>query len=310
MDFEIQPYPEFSWSISRRKIFKECPRKYYYHYYASHNGWLDEAPEEARIAYRLKKLITLELLAGQELHKAFANTIEITRRQGSVPAAEDIIRRVFSSLNKAYNTDKYRGKETVRLFEFYYSSGPSTFKITKLNERIRRNVVNFLHSQSFREACHSPRIFVKDPDRIDSFQLDGITVYAAPDLIYKSDTRLFRVVDWKTGQQDDAVRDQLLVYCLYLVSQDYYENEKVEAVAEYLDLGKSVVIDVSPIDILKQKRYIADSIKRMYMFLEDIEKNIPKPKESFPLRDDRDRCKYCNFWELCESDDNVAGPFK
>ena len=45
MAFEIRAYPDFSWSQSRRSTFRECPRKYFWHYYGSHNGWLDEASE-------------------------------------------------------------------------------------------------------------------------------------------------------------------------------------------------------------------------------------------------------------------------
>jgi hypothetical protein len=53
MAFEVHPYPEFSWSQSRRSTFRECPRKYFWTYYGSHNGWLREAPAEARAAWRL-----------------------------------------------------------------------------------------------------------------------------------------------------------------------------------------------------------------------------------------------------------------
>lgn len=53
MAFEIRPYPEFSWSISRARLLRQCPRAYFYHYYLKHNGWLRDAPEQARLAYRL-----------------------------------------------------------------------------------------------------------------------------------------------------------------------------------------------------------------------------------------------------------------
>jgi hypothetical protein len=49
-------FPDFSWSNSRHKTFLECVRKYYYQYYESHNGWLYEAPDESKAAYRLKNI--------------------------------------------------------------------------------------------------------------------------------------------------------------------------------------------------------------------------------------------------------------
>ena len=59
MPYQRSEHPIWSWSHSRRETFQECPRKYYYQYYASHNGWEADAPETARLAYRLKNLTTL-----------------------------------------------------------------------------------------------------------------------------------------------------------------------------------------------------------------------------------------------------------
>lgn len=41
MAYIRREYLEFSWSYSRKNSFHDCLRKYYYHYYASHNGWED-----------------------------------------------------------------------------------------------------------------------------------------------------------------------------------------------------------------------------------------------------------------------------
>ena len=51
--FEIKPYPDFSWSMSRQRKLDRCPRAFYCSYYLAWNGWLDDAPAASRMAYRL-----------------------------------------------------------------------------------------------------------------------------------------------------------------------------------------------------------------------------------------------------------------
>ena len=82
MAFEIRPHPDFSWSQSRRSTFRECPRKYYWQYYGSHNGWLDEATDEARRAWRLKKITNLYMVLGTIVHELAADTILRAARRG------------------------------------------------------------------------------------------------------------------------------------------------------------------------------------------------------------------------------------
>ena len=67
MRFEVKPYPELSWSISRQRKLDRCPRAFYCSYYLAWNGWLDDAPAESRMAYRLNKLTSLDALLGQQI---------------------------------------------------------------------------------------------------------------------------------------------------------------------------------------------------------------------------------------------------
>lgn len=72
MPYEIHKYPEFTWSLSRVRMVKECEMKYYMHYYGSHNGWSYDANEETRQLYRLKYLKLLDAWFGEIFH----NTIQ------------------------------------------------------------------------------------------------------------------------------------------------------------------------------------------------------------------------------------------
>ena len=68
----------FSWSFSRHRTFHDCPRKYWFHYYGSWEGWSDDAPAEAQELYRLKNITGLHLLAGDVVHRAIEAWLDAT----------------------------------------------------------------------------------------------------------------------------------------------------------------------------------------------------------------------------------------
>ena len=69
---------EFSWSISRARTFKDCPRKYWFHYYGSWGGWEPDADPEARELYQHLS----EVLSGQGLEVMTGNRVIEVRPAG------------------------------------------------------------------------------------------------------------------------------------------------------------------------------------------------------------------------------------
>ncbi len=60
---------EFSWSVSRDSLFKECRRKYYYNYYGSWGGWdKNHRDKTTRILYVLKSLQNRWQWKGSTVH--------------------------------------------------------------------------------------------------------------------------------------------------------------------------------------------------------------------------------------------------
>ena len=106
MTFEIKPYPEFSWSISRQRKLDQCPRAYFYTYYLGWNGWLDDAPTETRVAYRLGKLTSLDALLGQQIDVR-ARELEAAARAGAVlPEADELEARTREALRQLWTRSK------------------------------------------------------------------------------------------------------------------------------------------------------------------------------------------------------------
>ncbi len=69
----------FSWSASRDRLFRSCPRAYFYNYYGYWNGWNDRADESTKLIYKLKKLQSLPLLAGSIVHDVIQFYLETNR---------------------------------------------------------------------------------------------------------------------------------------------------------------------------------------------------------------------------------------
>ena len=173
MAFEIRPFPDFSWSQSRRSTFRECPRRYYWHYYGSHNGWLDESPPEARRAWRLKKISNLYMKLGNVVHELVADAITQVRGGNPAPDAAALIQRGRNRLNRAWLESQNRAEWERRpgaitmLMEFYVGSGPSRDLIERIRDKLYTCLRNFLTSESFREAVEAPMGEGTEVDRLD-----------------------------------------------------------------------------------------------------------------------------------------------
>jgi hypothetical protein len=50
----------------------------------------------------------------------------------------------------------------------------------------------------------------------------------------------------------------------------------------------------------KTKRFIARSVEGMHTLLDDVKKNIPKPKTEFAFTTDPRSCDLCNFLKICD----------
>ena len=106
MAYEYRELPEFSWSPSRQRLLDDCPRAYFYRYYLSWNGWLDDPPADSREAYRLDKLTGFDALFGLEIDKR-ARELERCARQGlAPPALDEMERRTRKALNDAWRSSK------------------------------------------------------------------------------------------------------------------------------------------------------------------------------------------------------------
>jgi CRISPR/Cas system-associated exonuclease Cas4 (RecB family) len=317
MAFEVRPFPEFSWSQSRRSLFRECPRKYFWNYYGSHNGWLRDAPAEARAAWRLKKISNLHMTLGNVVHDVAAEAIQGVRGGGDVPSGPELIEAGRTRMNRAWQQARRRedwerspGRHPM-MMEFYRGTGPSQDLVVTIRERLYACLRNLPASESFREAVESPQVEVKEVDRLDFLDLEGVKLYARPDLLYRLGDA-WRIVDWKTGARAAGHSAQLRIYAVYLREREDLPAGPIIGRLEYLSDGESISVPITDRDIAEERRAIQDSVEAMRTYLAEPLRNVAKPRDQFPLTDNRRWCSDCNFFELCEdelAESEPAAPF-
>ena len=93
---------DFSWSKSRDDMFRDCLRKYYFHYYGAWGGWDPHAPPRTRQLYILKNLQTRAMWAGDRVHRALHAALAVLRDGGEVPTADAAAEQLLAELRKDF----------------------------------------------------------------------------------------------------------------------------------------------------------------------------------------------------------------
>ena len=75
---------KLTWSFSRRQLFESCRRAYFLHYYLSWAGWEDYAPKRSRLAYRLKKIQSIDAYVGSRVHDEISRIVACLSAHGTI----------------------------------------------------------------------------------------------------------------------------------------------------------------------------------------------------------------------------------
>ena len=89
-----------------------------------------------------------------------------------------------------------------------------------------------------------------------------------------------------------------MIYALYTNQKWDIEYSKMELSDVYLNIGASVYAKDVEEKIPVVEDLIKDSIEQMKGSLVDIDNNVAKESD-FPMTDDLNKCKWCDFREIC-----------
>ncbi|MEW6364145.1 MAG: PD-(D/E)XK nuclease family protein [Acidobacteriota bacterium] len=293
----------FSWSKSRDEVFRECLRKYYFHYYGYWSGWDASASARARQIYLLKQLKSRHMWAGGRVHTCVKDILQAVRSRRRLPTADEAAKNMLARMRQDYRESrdrKYREdpKGFCGLFEHEYeiTLPDEAWKETAANAEAC--VRNFYQSDAFSMVQSLPPAGWLDLEKLSSFRLDGVTVWVQLDLAFRDGEQIL-IYDWKTGSSESGENElQLACYIFYAVETWKTAPEQVTAVALYLADNQATPRQMTQADLESMREYIRDSIDEMRFPLLDPEKNIAE-EDAFDFAEDEEPCRRCNYRKVC-----------
>ncbi|MDD5676748.1 MAG: PD-(D/E)XK nuclease family protein [Kiritimatiellae bacterium] len=305
----------FSWSISARADFEECPRRRYLAKYAMWGGWKSEAPDLARAAYRLGKMENRFTLLGNAVERAVMWAFRQAQAGKPVTATQAYETVAKPYLNQCWNESKKKlwqanPKKHCCLHEHYYPEHhhtPEADMTARMIEQIKRCLANFIEQVLPRLGSVRPEqevaIAHADGGDPESFLCESIKVYAIPDYAYRSED-LLHIHDWKAGGEKSVHRDQMTIYGLWAHTKYALPPERIQVHLEYLAKGATQSMALTGNDLERARGLIRESAATMaeYLVAGDIRRNQPLPQEDWEQSADLDTCRQCRFYELCKSE--------
>ena len=291
-----------SWSKSRDESFRECPRKYYYHYYGSWGGWAREAPAKTRLLYLLKNLKSRHMWLGEVVHhtiedalKQYQRTRELKPESWLSRITEQMRREFRASRDRRYREDP---KRNLALYEHEYESQISNQKWAEVHDTALRCFTNFANVFFLERVKPVPVEQWKLIETMQEFYVEGVLVYVKIDFAYEADGE-FVIVDWKTGKSED-VDNQIQLDCYGLFSREAFKipTEKIRTIECNVNLSKITEQKMIEAKLDFAKHYIRNSILQMKSSLVDVENNTAR-EEDFPFTENEQSCRYCNFKKVC-----------
>ncbi len=288
----------------------QCARRTYWQYYGSWGGWERDAGKDAILSYRLKQLTSLAMLVGGIFHEVIGERLQMRADAPSpVPAdqiRDEVERRLLKRLRESRNRDWERFGQPKRyaiLFEDYYGIGVNAAQTDAALAQIGNCATVLAESAYGRRSFEVPRkrLRIIDPKDFDERKIavDGITVYAAPDLVVEDEHGMLHIVDWKTGKPGKAKIAQLAVYGLYVSEKLGAPIEKITAHLVYLMTGETERHANLREGVAEARRMIATYAADVRARLTDVATNAAGDIEQFPMTSNTSLCRRCNFREIC-----------
>lgn len=290
------------WSFSRMRTLRTCARQYWYRYYGKR--FID--PSLRPLLEDLTRLTTIHIEAGNAVHETIAGII---RRL----ADEDV--EVDESTALAMAEERFlRYVRDRPLFEERYGDGVTDDDRSSALARVRTAIHAFYATRwpgLLRETPTDMRAeWIIDPPGYGEFRFEGRKVYAKPDLIFRDASGAWYVVDWKTGRPDDEDPLQVQAYMFFAHEVFGIPLDSSTGVVEYLSDPdvKPVMIRGTEVDQEALRERILDDMATIEELCEDVERNLPRPIDSFPRNVSERTCLRCNYRELCRPE--LGGRFR
>ncbi len=321
---------DLTWSVSRNRLFRACPRAYYYQYYGAWGGWASDVPGQARLLYTLKQMTSFPLWGGSVVHQVIQEALRQMRESRLPPTLDQLQKRARALLNAGWKQSrdklwKQDPKRNVNLFEHYYAreGGEITREeIDALKEKVFNALEGFLSSGVPQEVLPLDATRWGQIDMLNSFVAGELPatenapalplkVWCALDFSYVDPEGVLHILDWKTGTEHrEELRLQLACYALYAMDALRFPLEKLRLNGVFLnDSGRISTYEISSESLVNAKSQILNSAQAMRNCLRDPVANLAE-EETFPCAANPQCCTRCPFLQVCPAaqENNLLAP--
>lgn len=276
------------WSASRFEAFSFCKRHYYYQYYPKFDSEFPVAKIQA-----LKMLTTRALAVGSLSHLG----IEALLRRLEKSTAPIDVKRFAAHITQL--SENYLKENTFEEAHYGSSALPTA---EDLSAAAMEYLNLFLQSERYAWICSLPestrKAWMIEPGGFGETRINNLKAYCKVDFLlqYQGKTYIF---DWKTGKADpEKHARQMLGYALFAHTNLGVGFEHIDLVLHYLS-GFETRVPINAADLPDFEAKVQADTQEMYSYCEQVDANIPKPKEAFPMIEPQKLCGYCKFRELC-----------
>ena len=302
---------ELSWSLSRARMFEECPRRFYYHYYFAPVGYATDAPDEAKLALEMKQIKGLDMWVGEVVHETIQWALEQVKA-GGTPSEQDLRADARRRLSDGWQGSVkqlwriHQDEAYPNLFEHYYKIPVGQAVTDRLKDKALTSVMNFAGSDVFRQISASPGDQWLPIEKYSSFRLDGLLMYVKFDFALR-DGKGLALYDWKTGNPTQDELRQLACYAMYASGRYEMPLENIKACAVHLQPELDAhehAVGLEEVEELRE--YVRQGFNAMVKSLRNPARNIAA-MEDFPMTGNLPRCVRCNFRGICEQGKQASG---
>ncbi len=291
---EVHRFPYtaiLGWSASRYDTYRRCKRQYYYQYYAKHDP---ELPRER--VEKLKKLTSMPLEVGSIVHDTVAAILNRLLKSGAA-----IDRKRFDEFVEKRTALVCRG----RTFSEVYYVEQEAVEPEDILPKIQACLETFLGSERYAWVVSKAREnrdeWIVEPPGYGESRLDGMKVYCKVDFLFVVDDRVV-ILDWKTGKRDDEkYAKQMLGYGAWAMHHLNRPAADIDTYVAYLR-PEYEELHVRPTEaqLTGFVERIRSETDEMYALCRDVPENLPVEKEAFPMTENENLCRFCNYRELCD----------
>jgi len=298
----------FSWSKSRHEKFSSCERAYFYHYYLSWGGWEKEAPPRVKALYRLKKLTNRYAWAGNRVHEAIRESL--MRWLFAQPVeAEALIQHTRQRMRQEFLVSRdglWRGqaKPTFWGLVEHENQVEVAAEAWRSNwETVEEALKHFMDSPwpSTFQQMEPGQILEADSKDFESsfFELDGIRVFAMPDVAWVDKSGGVHIVDWKTGSPNEANKEQVVGYALFVEARHGVSALGARVSLVYLNqkTEETFIIDEAAVEGFRA--FFQASTGAMLAKLSAVASNTALEETHFLKTEVAGRCVLCPFFKVC-----------